>query len=475
MSEPMEQKLNTVEESEKTPDNIKQLEVREKDSSFDEIMDDIEDLEGSPQSEPVVDLPVAIVDGTSQSGTISGALSDDAVTEHTASLWKYLPVPSNDPEPSLEYKNDTAVFPKSRVIAARVRGKKHKHEGSNCDDWYEVANFEDMTFAAVSDGAGSKKYSRIGARVSCKAAVGYLMETVGEQIANNPDFRKNLSLPLSDPSCMAVCSVLASLVQQAAVRGFKAVESAYYERFADKNYYQELKRSLQLNDFSATLLLTAIIPIAGETKEVFVITCQIGDGMAALLNTNGEFESAVRLMGTAEGGAFSGETVFLTSLPMNNMDALQKRTKIFRGIADTLFVMTDGVADDYFPNEIELKRLYFDLIANGVINSKTLLASQGAFTEEQQRLLEKLPVPLSYPWVNDRNIKYALHSTKHICEATGLSQKSLWSDDTALALAALESDVANQTEERSERLKIWLDNYVERGSFDDRTLVIVQM
>mgnify|MGYP003342019010 CR=1 FL=1 len=27
----------------------------------------------------------------------------------------------------------------------------------------------------------------------------------------------------------------------------------------------------------------------------------------------------------------------------------------------------------------------------------------------------------------------------------------------------------------SEKLKIWLDNYVERGSFDDRTLVVVTM
>ena len=27
----------------------------------------------------------------------------------------------------------------------------------------------------------------------------------------------------------------------------------------------------------------------------------------------------------------------------------------------------------------------------------------------------------------------------------------------------------------SKRLQIWLDNYVERGSFDDRTLVIVRM
>ncbi|MGN0537629.1 MAG: PP2C family serine/threonine-protein phosphatase [Acutalibacteraceae bacterium] len=458
-----------------TDDHIKQLEVLEQSGDFDEIMEDIDNLTEAVQSENTVDLSAPSVAEIPQPTISEKPLSNDAVTEHTASLWKYLPVPETMPEPSPEYKNDTVIFPKSRVTAARVRGKKHKHEGSNCDDWYEIANFEDITFIAVSDGAGSKKYSRIGARVSCKAAVGYLLKSIGEQVIKNPDFRKSLSLPLSEPSCAAVCRMLAEMVQQAAVKGFKAVESAYYERFADKNYYQDLKRSLQINDFSATLLLTAVIPISEETKEVLVITCQVGDGMAALVNTNGEFETAIRLMGAAESGAFSGETVFLTSLPMNTMDALQKRTKIFRGVADTLLIMTDGVADDYFPNETELRRLYFDLIANGIIDNKTPIAPTGAFTIEQQRLLEKLPVPLSYPWVNDRNIKYALHDTKRICEATGLSMKDIWSDDTVLALAAAESDVTNSTENHSERLKIWLDNYVERGSFDDRTLVIVQM
>ncbi len=458
-----------------TDDHIKQLEVLEQKSDFDEIMEDIDDLAESAQKESAENISITSVAETLQSVSPQETLNNDTVTEHTASLWKYLPIPITMPEPSPEYKNNTMIFPKSRVTAARVRGKKHKHEGSNCDDWYEIANFEDMTFIAVSDGAGSKKYSRIGARVSCKAAVGYLLKAVGERMMENPDFRKNLAQPLSEPACMTVCSTLAELVQQAAVKGFEAVESAYYERFADKNYYQDLKRSLQINDFSATLLLTAVIPISEETKEVLVITCQVGDGMAALMNTNGDFDTAVKLVGAAESGAFSGETVFLTSIPFHTMDALKKRTKIFRGTADLLMIMTDGVSDDYFPNEIELRRLYFDLIANGIIDSKIQIAPTGAFTAEQQLLLEKLPVPLSYPWVNDRNIKYALHDTKHICEAIGISMKDLWANDTVLALAAAESDVTNSAEDRSERLKIWLDNYVERGSFDDRTLVIVQM
>ena len=99
-------------------------------------------------------------------------LSNEEVTGHTANLWKYIAIPENEPEPFPEYINGTVEFPGSKVIAARVRGKKHKHEGTNCDDWYETANYDKITFVAVSDGAGSKKFSRIGAKESCTLAHG---------------------------------------------------------------------------------------------------------------------------------------------------------------------------------------------------------------------------------------------------------------------------------------------------------------
>lgn len=402
-------------------------------------------------------------------------LSNDAVTEHTAALWKYVPVPDSEPEPAPEYKSDSTELTKSRIIAARVRGKKHKHDGTNCDDWYEFANFEDITFVAVSDGAGSKKFSRIGARVSCKAAIGYLLKTIGQLLTENPNFRQELSIPITEPQCMEACGILAEKLQQAVLRAYSAVESAFYTRFADSAYYQELKRSLQPGDFSATMLIAIIIPVGGETKENLIVTCQIGDGIIAVLNTEGDFETSVKLMCRPDSGEFSGETEFLTSPQINTIEALQSRTKIFRGIADTVFIMTDGVADDYFPHETEMHRLYFDLLANGILKSKSQSLSKDDFTQQQIQLLEQLPIPLSYPWVNDRNVKIALHNTKRICEATKLSMSDIWQDDTVLALACAESDIPNQTENPGERLKIWLDNYVERGSFDDRTLVIVQM
>ena len=57
-------------------------------------------------------------------------LSNDAVTSHTASLWKYNPIPAH-PEPHDEYECLEAQYKGAKVIGASVRGKKHKHESTN--------------------------------------------------------------------------------------------------------------------------------------------------------------------------------------------------------------------------------------------------------------------------------------------------------------------------------------------------------
>ena len=60
-------------------------------------------------------------------------------------------------------------------------------------------------------------------------------------------------------------------------------------------------------------------------------------------------------------------------------------------------------------------------------------------------------------------------------KSVGLTLEDIWSDSTVLDLARLELEENEKITDPSERMKIWLDNYVERGSFDDRTLVVVTM
>ena len=155
-------------------------------------------------------------------------LPDEAVTRHTTTLWKYRPVPAEEPEPFPEYLTREAEIPGGRVIAARVRGKKHKHEGTNCDDWFEIASAGEAAVIAVSDGAGSKKFSRIGARDACRAAAGYLACALTDALEG--ELSAQIRLPLAEAKCQAACGVLAGIVQQAVLKAYEAVEAAYYTR-----------------------------------------------------------------------------------------------------------------------------------------------------------------------------------------------------------------------------------------------------
>ncbi len=391
-------------------------------------------------------------------------LEDGAVTKHTARLWKYHPVPLDEPEPFPEYRSSCREHPGGTILAAQVRGKKHKHEGQNSDDWYAEAAAGNLLFAAVSDGAGSRKFSRIGARESCRAAVAFLSQAFETLWKERPELSGHIARSFDDPQCKEAFRVMAETVQQSVRAAQEAVEAAFRSRSEVSAYEAALGRPLELEDFSATLLVTAVIPAGPEGT--LTAACQIGDGMIALLDTKAPFETAVKLLGSADSGIFSGETEFLTSPRMKSLDALQRRTKISRGHSDRLLLMTDGVADDYFPYETELCRLYCDLTANGVLTEASGHAGEGAKT---------LPEPLSYPWVNDQTVLVPLHYARRILEHTGGTLKDLWNAREILRRARqdLPGQLALDTPEA--RLLRWLDNYVERGSFDDRTLTVIMI
>src|ERR1700732_4708024 len=107
-------------------------------------------------------------------------------------------------------------------------------------------------------------------------------------------------------------------------------------------------RKTALEDLSATLLLavhTTYPTRAGE--ESLVMSYQVGDGVAAVLNPQGK----VTLLGKPDSGGYSGETDFLTPRKQLDVEQLSNRTDLFQGPLRALLVMTDGVADDYFPAE----------------------------------------------------------------------------------------------------------------------------
>ncbi len=332
-------------------------------------------------------------------------------SNNKSSLWTYQPIQSgkdNHSENACQSKTLPNGF---KITAARVRGKKHKHEGTNCDDWFEIALSGEWGIIAVSDGAGSKMFSRVGARVACEAAVHYLVKKLQKHRIKSrkkwtaDTFARN-GEQFKEPDIELTQKVLHEAIQEA----YHAVEEAYHARAQIKYYYKALgNRDLTLSDFSTTLLLALHTTVQYKSATYnLVLTCQIGDGLSAALCENKSIT-----LGEIEKNGFGGETQFLTSSKrMLERDYLAAKTFSCFSQMQALIVMTDGVSDDYFPPNKDMRRLFRDLVLHGIIPP-----------------------------------------------------------DSPDTISEVPDNIRGHTPEI--RLQTWLDTYNIRGSFDDRTLVVL--
>jgi hypothetical protein len=407
------------------------------------------------------------------------------------SPWQYHPVPDRDkePEPHDEFYSKSDQSPEGlKLIGARVRGKMHKHQGTNCDDWFQFDTIGKWTIIAVSDGAGSKKFSRIGAKISCKAAVESLKnslhsfslcETAKTDLEN--DFSRDYNWMFKGEKARHLQETLYKALQVAQKK--VKDQSNLLKNYPPYNKALE-KKELDIKDLSATLLLAihTKIQVENSTSYDFVLTCQVGDGMLAAIS----HEYNLELLGKPDIGEHGGQTDFLTSAKKLEPSNLVQKTRCFIGNLKALMIMTDGVSDDYFPNDPGMLELYGDLVLNRVINIPDVDAkksekksqkindskskddvtnNQKNFQDEVERLV--LPGSEEPQKVSIRSIaKYAeqSHNIKEVLTSPDLLSSGTLRHQMCQECEQMESD---------EKLKIWLDSYYRRGSFDDRTLVVL--
>ena len=405
-----------------------------------------------------------------ENNNIEDHLTDRDVTSHTAAMWKYNPVPEK-PEPYPENLCSSAKEGCFEVTAAAVRGKKHKHDGSNRDDAFAYDFLDGAVIASVADGAGSKPFSRIGAKAACEAAVNFIKARLAAIKREFPDYCEKLGKAIDSAEFGTVCSEIAGMLRDSCDEAYTAVEAAFEKRKDIPEFEEAIGRKPDIKDFSSTLLTVAIIPVTTENgREFLTAAIQLGDGMIAAFDENADFENTLVILGNADSGSFAGETEFITSEQMRNADSLKNRTKIRRGKMTSLMLMTDGVADDYYPNNNQLLRLMLDLKLNGIMP-----ADDSENNENAEEFSGKIPEPVAYQWVNDSDVKYAIQYAKNILSECGLTLEQLWENKDIQKKACLKAFDIVHDRDNAEMLKIWLDNYVERGSFDDRTLVLINM
>lgn len=195
-----------------------------------------------------------------------------------------------------------------RLVAATRRGRVHAHAGAHREDAYALASAGGVALIVVSDGAGSSRWSRVGAEVTCRETVrGAVAALAGAQALDAAALGAALA-----SGVRAACDVLRALAERAAVPA---------------------------RDFRCTALAVAVDPAAGALAAV-----QVGDGVIALRTTDG----TVRVVGSGEAGEFSGEVSCFVPDACADARAAAVHLTALADVADVL-VATDGIEDPFYP------------------------------------------------------------------------------------------------------------------------------
>lgn len=428
---------------------------------------------GDAEKQKVTDTPPA------PGGTHDDAanLGDSAPPPRAVVEWRDLPI-EDSTEPHDEFFATAVSNANMRIVGARARGKKHKHEGTNCDDWFTVTTGGNWTIMAVSDGAGSKRFSRIGSKASCEAATRFLSERLANLTIEIDQWTQDTFSRDADSSIYAHSDL--AFVQTAIVEAMQsahdAIEAEARQRAELEPYTAALGRPVEPADLSCTLLLAVHTMVKSNGSDrSFGMACQIGDGMSALVIEGGRLQ----LLGMADSGQFSGETEFITSKKALVPEVLRPKVIPYLAPLKALMVMTDGVADDYFPNDSEMLRLYGDLVINRIITTPFSNpdgledALKGLGYPSSDALTQKVQVDeRPYRGMDGALSEARIKSFGSYVEALSMPLAQV-AAAPALLYAACQGAPLCDADMPEERLRAWLDAYYVRGSFDDRTLVVL--
>lgn len=397
--------------------------------------------------------------------------------------WKYLEVPQG-PDRHEEHDDQCRQAPGGlQLVAARVRGRKHKHEGTNCDDWFEAAVSGPWTVIAVSDGAGSALFSRVGAKYACKFAARHLCHVLAAHRVKAPAAGADEFLQ-RDAAGEAFLQEEVRFIQEEMLFAMGVahggVLAAAQNRRASAEHEAALGREVGINDFACTLLLAAHTLIGeGENAASLIVSCQIGDGMIACVSREGK----LALLGEPDSGMYAGETEFLTRLYKFEENEIRRRTKAWYGPLRALMVMSDGVADDYFPADPGMRHLYGDLVLNGIVSERDFTPQEReAFWQaakgKSAAALAAAGVYTAVEYLTENGPRMArVRSIKKMAEKLEWPVEKILDSPALLAAGALGEKLHDEYEPEGRgagaKLRVWLDAYYVKASFDDRTLAIL--
>jgi len=264
------------------------------------------------------------------------------------SLWKDIPSDPNVLFPKSDNINEGKPGHSPWMLAAASRrGRSHAHVGGCRDDDFCLmpSNPTDWHVLAVSDGAGSAKFSREGARIAVGSASKILGERLDELDAKLGESVEKWQQGRVDERRDEIGEHEKALKQLL----YTAFSSAVYEPVKEIHELAK-KEGLNYRDFYATLLLCAHKIIGNEQ---FVTGYWIGDGALAVYAE----DEYIKLLGESDGGEYAGQTRFLDADAVSSQEKIIQRIRFdSRPNLSAVFLMTDGVSDPKFDTDANLQK-----------------------------------------------------------------------------------------------------------------------
>lgn len=263
---------------------------------------------------------------------------DLSVIPDPKSLWKNVDSDRNTPywKPDSD-RRGLKVDEGYIVVAASQRGRSHAQGGLCRDDDFCVhkATATGWHVLAVSDGAGSAKYSREGSRIAVQNATDLLVTKLDEQ---DDQLTRAYQAMIVEPSVQSRSNLHKVL--------YNCLAKPVYDTIRVIDETARIKE-LSFRDFYATLLLSAHKPIDGRHC---VFGYWRGDGAMAY-HVPGR---RLFLLGKPDSGDYAGQTRFLEGEAAHADDIFGRVA--FDALEDhgNLVLMTDGISDPMFETDVDL-------------------------------------------------------------------------------------------------------------------------
>lgn len=193
-----------------------------------------------------------------------------------------------------------------KAIARSEQGTSHIHLNMCCQDYGDYKLINNVIIGAVSDGAGSAKFSNIGSQIAVKTALLHLEKWLLKLKQKQPNLKWQKPIP-EDKARKVFSGTL------------KYVVNALNEK---------LNKNCSLKDLACTLLVFIATPD-------WIAAMQIGDGFIVVRSENLEYQ----LLFHPVKGEYANETTFVTS--SNAQSEMQ--VKVLEGNQTFICASTDGL------------------------------------------------------------------------------------------------------------------------------------